>query len=476
MFRAGARNSAHLGTLPSDVLAMRLALGYLLLTALIGGASRGDEAVLAFLRPMGIAMAGAALWLWPLRSLSRAWPLTALVLGVAVVCAIQLVPLPPDVWSELPGRSAIVSIDRILFDELPWRPLTMSSRATFNTLFYTLSLVGGLLVLAAATHEREATFLRVILAIAVASVVLAILQVQGGEKFYKPYRLMSAGPSGLFSNSNHFGMFCALGMLVGARLASTKRLLGARTGQWLAFGVIALLMLVGAFISTSRLAFGTAGIALLCSMILLVRDVILDRRRSGNALFLDTRRKKLIAASGLIAATILIVVLFVYYALRQREAAMGNFVEASLADSLRVQLAPILGSMMSDHWLAGIGFGSFADYYAIVEPADYVRPQYVNQAHNDFAQFVIEGGIAGLFILFTAAIWLVWRLVRAIRAGYTNRAILATGVLAIALAGSALDYVFRTPLFAFVVAVLLVFWLCEDDEGRADLGNRGHRR
>ncbi|WP_165853493.1 O-antigen ligase family protein [Aurantiacibacter aquimixticola] len=451
--------SAQSQKLGTDLLAPRLMFALFVLFALFGGASRGDEFVLVLLRPVILVMAAVALWTWEIDRFKVGWPIISPIVAIAFLCILQLVPLPPSIWADLPGREAIVGIDQLLFDNLPWRPITMSPSATYNALFYSLTMVGAFLVFSAAAKDREATILRAILAIATISVVIALISAQIGMRLYRPYDIMSVGPSGLFSNANHFGVFCSVGMLVALRLVSIDRLVGGQATQWIAFSGLAVLMLVGAVLSTSRLAFATAGIAVACSSLVFLRHVVFASASERGSRVLKTKKQQWIIGGSIVIAAVLTIALFIYVAFIQREASLGNFEEVELTESLRVRLAPILLTMAADQWLAGIGFGSFADYYAIIEPTEFVGPQYVNQAHNDLAQFFIEGGILSAFIALAGLAWLAWRVFGLFRAGYGNCGIILIGLLVIVALGSTVDYVLRVPLFAYVTGALLIVWL-----------------
>lgn len=442
----------------SDALAVRLTLACFVLLALLGGASRGDELAIVFLRPLILLLAAVSLWVRPPERIGCGRSLVLTATAIALLCLLQLIPLPPSLWAEMPGRSAIVGVDEILFDELPWRPLTMVPSATYNAMFYSLTIAAVFSVIGVVANDHEIVVLRAIIVIAIISVILAIFSAQTGAKLYRPYEIMSQGPSGLFSNANHFGMFCALAILVALRLASKDAVVGRNTARWFAFAGFALLMLVGAILSSSRLAFGASGIALICSALVFCKNVLFIRGFKKNVAHTSSRQTWLIG--GLVAiAIILLILLFLYLAILQREASLGNFEEVGLADSLRVRITPILISMLSDHWLAGIGFGSFADYYAIIEPVRLVGPQYVNQAHNDFAQFVIEGGLLAALIGVSLLVWLGLRLLVLVQGRHSDRFILVVGLVMISGLGSAFDYVLRVPLFASVVGGLLMIWL-----------------
>ena len=84
-------------------------------------------------------------------------------------------------------------------------------------------------------------------------------------------------------------------------------------------------------------------------------------------------------------------------------------------------------------------------------------PSYVNQAHNDWAQLIIEGGaMAGLLAIGLFA-WGAKRIAaiaahRALRAD----AIFWISIFAVVGAASLIDYPLRTPLFQLVSVWLLV--------------------
>ena len=92
-------------------------------------------------------------------------------------------------------------------------------------------------------------------------------------------------------------------------------------------------------------------------------------------------------------------------------------------------------------------------------------PQYLNQAHNDVAQLVIEGGALGLGLMLLGLVWFCragWRCWRAFRAsdGSAGMGLFAWLSLATLLAASLVDYPLRTPSLMAVAALLacLVQW------------------
>ncbi len=429
---------------------------------LLGGASRPDEFANALLRPVAIILGAFALWNWPGGRPERGVPIIAALLGLAVLCALQLVPLPPALWMSLPGRDVVIALDGLLFEQEPWRPLTVSPAGTWNTLFFLCGLTGGLLTFLLLDRRRDVLVLQIFVAIAIASVLLALVQAQGGTDALPLYAKTSNGPTGLFSNANHFGIFCGIGMLIAADLARRDRLLAGRQARWFVFVAIAILMMAGALISSSRLAFGSATLALICSSLVFARDISLFKGAGARSRKPAVNRK----VAGIAFAVVIAAFagFFVYFSLLARDAGMGTFEEAGLAENLRFRITPILAELASRHWLFGIGFGSFADFYATIEPSELMGPQYVNHAHNDFFQVLIEGGIAAAIIAIGLCSWLGWRLLVLFRGGNATRGVLVAGLFGIIVFASVFDYVLRTPLLAFVVACLAIIWTSQAEE------------
>ena len=109
----------------------------------------------------------------------------------------------------------------------------------------------------------------------------------------------------------------------------------------------------------------------------------------------------------------------------------------------------------------GAGFGSFESVYLGFEPFDLLRSTYLNAAHNDLAQIIIEGGMGAIALLVVFFWWwvrttfVIWSTRSSSQIALLGRAAtLATGFLLLA---SLFDYPLRTPLLACFFAVLAVW-------------------
>lgn len=115
----------------------------------------------------------------------------------------------------------------------------------------------------------------------------------------------------------------------------------------------------------------------------------------------------------------------------------------------------------------GIGYGTFDLIFSHYEPSEAIGRSFVNHAHNDFLEIVLEGGLAGgLMLLF----FLVTLSLAAIEAGHLPRHRLAILAIMVVLVHSTVDY----PLRTMAVAVAFAFFcaLIVSDEPVSRKSNR----
>jgi O-antigen ligase len=132
---------------------------------------------------------------------------------------------------------------------------------------------------------------------------------------------------------------------------------------------------------------------------------------------------------------------------------------ATFSDAFRMQMYRTTLQAARSFMPVGSGFGTFDPVYRMFEdPATLLRP-YVNHAHNDWLELLLEGGLpaaglalAGLiwFALSTARVW------RSTHNGERSHPLLARAgwvVIALFLFHSLLDYPLRTTANAAVLAL-----------------------
>jgi O-antigen ligase len=83
--------------------------------------------------------------------------------------------------------------------------------------------------------------------------------------------------------------------------------------------------------------------------------------------------------------------------------------DKGLEDRLVISINTI--PLLKDYLVTGVGVGNFRHAYGKYQPPQYAR-FYVDYAHNDYAQFLVEAGIAGSILLLAGVGWYVARTFR----------------------------------------------------------------
>lgn len=430
--------------------------------ALLGGSARPDAVQDVALRPL------AALLLIPalagLRASDLAGLRVPLVAGGALLAwmIVQCVPLPPGLGQALPGRDLIAGLDRLAAVEGVWRPIALAPFRALGSLLAMLVPLAALL-LALSARVRTLTILLAIAGLGMVNALLGILQVTGGRAspFYL-YALTNRGsPAGIFANENHASVFAAVVLLVLARLAMVRG--GADPAEprlpdraRLAVGPAYLLVLIGVLIGGSRAGLACAFLAMLASWMMVWADW---RAREVQVGARSPRALALLAAGGLGIALV-----FAAFLVLGRAPAAADLLAQGSIEDIRWSLWPVLADMLGDHWLVGTGFGSFDAAYRIYEPTTLLLSAYVNQAHNDWAQLVIEGGLPAALCTLGLVGWVIAAIIAIARRGgrqARGAAIFWAAWLAIMMAASLVDYPLRTPTFQ-AVSIWLLLCLAKD--------------
>jgi len=428
-----------------------------MLVALLGGSSRPDAVQIAALRPLSALMLIPALYVISRERIADVkTPLILLVL-LLILMAVQLIPLPPALWQSLPGREPITGMAEAIGSAPVWRPISMVPTRTINALASLVVPVSALL-LAATMGLRRTTLLLAVAGLGIADALLALLQALSSwnESLYF-YAVTNKGSEvGLFANQNHSAVFGALALLVIGHLLSD-----VRSRNWVRWQRVALfggfmLVLLSSLIGGSRAGILATGMAVVVSAAMFW--ISLDWRKQGDGdlpeIFGITLRPSVVFGFG----ALLVIAIVASFAFFDRIPAIRALTDAGNFDDLRWRLLPSLQQMIATHWAFGAGFGSFEEVYHIYEPSELLAPIYVNQAHNDWAQLIIEGGLLAVALVGLTAFWFIRCL---LRIGGTTRQRLAAlmfwgAVPAMVLFASLVDYPLRTPLFQFAVTVLVV--------------------
>lgn len=417
-----------------------------------------------------LALNGNAVWQLLRRSPSL---LAVPIVASLALPLLQLIPLPPPLWTALPGREQLVESLAAVGPQ-GWRPATVSTARTFVAF---LGLIAPFTVMALGLAARKSALdvaTQAFIAVGVAGVLFGAVQVLGGNETAVLYPETTAAGvlTGFFANRNSTALFmvCCLLLLCGR---TAGKPLSAR---WIATFSAVLLLTVGVVLTQSRT--GLVLLALPLGLALLKTFAgWADRRRGGAGG--NAGRSMLVA--GLAVATVLVGMAAVSAALPQSrlDTVLARFDKTG---EQRPAIWEDSRFSAQRFWPVGAGMGTFDEVFQIDESLENITPRRAGRAHNDYLEIAIEAGAAGFVLIGLWALWIVWATWSAIGSavGPTQRwrALSGTGILLAIALQSLLDYPLRNQtmlcLAAFAI-VLLAAARRTDAEEPAPPGNGQNR-
>jgi O-Antigen ligase len=431
-----------------------------------GGTRHGflNDAVLQF---SAIPLLLAVLFRFAGRSEDGAAPVGP-VISASLLCALpllQLIPMPPEIWTRLPGRTVISETLSLTGQSLPWMPLSVSPQTTWLSAMSLLPPVSLFLGVVMLSLEKRRKLSIVFLSAGVVSVFLGLLQMaQGPSSPLRFYAMTNASePVGFFANRNHFAalLYCTLvlAMLWAAKnLSVAERNTRAKTAQILL--AAAALLSVIAIIAGELTARSRTGLVLSMFALLSALPFAAAFRASEDKND-QSRVAKVLLAAG--AFTVLLSTQFVLFRVAERFAAdpLGN---------QRVQFARNTWEAAKSFMPFGSGTGTFIQAYGLFDkPESAVANMFANRAHNDALELLLESGAFGLTIALVLLIWFVLRSAKVWRSpdvlGLVDPVDVSLAragslIIVLLLAHSLADYPLRTgammAVFAFAAGLLSV--------------------
>lgn len=412
---------------------------FLLACLLLGGSPQG------IWRNLALQLTGALLIVWAFLA-TRGTVATRAARNLLLLCflwlglvLLQLVPMPPSMWTALPGRELASQGFTLRGEPLPWLPLSLTpaeTAATLPVMLVPLGLIAAMLWLGA--FRSRWCVVALLLGTAV-SVVLGALQLAQGGPYLYPIANEGAA-TGLFANSNHAAtLLLAVIPFLAAAIArelgkgrtrsreGTSRLLIASGGI--------LVVLVGGTLNGSMAALMLLLPTLLASSALLVNE-------SGG------RGRPLLA---LLAGLLLL----------GGAAAIAVFTAAGSERTNIVERSEIYDKSLqalSDSFPAGTGLGSFQRVYRLYENPDEVGRVFVNHAHSDPIEWLLETGILGALLLAAFLFWWARQALGIWREEKPDLMALAGTIgSAVIMAHSLVDYPLRDAALQAVFALSLAF-------------------
>lgn len=480
-YHSHSQGPTHGPSLGADPALTLLSAGTVAFAVILGGGARqgrwSDAVVeLASLILIVVLVLRAGHYRW--RDLDRF--AVAIVVGVLALPLLQLIPLPPALWTVLPGRDSFAHAYNVAGMKLTWLPISLDPAATWRSWLSLLPAVGLFFATACLDHRARRRLSLLLIVLGVVSVLLGLAQLMQGPasglRFY-PFT-NSSSSVGFFADSNHYATLLTLLIPVVAAWA-VGIVYDQRANRFFALAICLILfsvLILGVGMAGSRAGVVLAMLATLASLFLVP---IGDQGPARLAL-------TVIAAAA--AAGIILVIHFAFVRL------VGRFDVDILAD-LRFTIALVTAAAVWHFFPVGTGFGTFAEVYRMFEPPSALLSAYVNHAHNELLEALLEGGILAGAVMLTFVVWFASRSLKAwrmlISPGRTlDRALAraATISLLLLVLFSLVEYPLRTAalstIFAWLAGLLVAplplaaasRHAAADHADRATPWHRHHRR
>ncbi|MEL7691465.1 O-antigen ligase family protein [Citromicrobium bathyomarinum] len=432
----------------------------LMLVIAISFGGGGRSAPLANLIVQLAALLALAVSIANLREFLLAVP-RGLVVLIAISMAIpmvQSIPLPPTVWTALPGRELVSESLALIDASGTWMPFSVDPSLS---LLAFIGLVAPLTVLVLAAPYRAQQIRAGLLALlggALVCLFIGSVQFASGGDALDFYAGGSVNRlAGTFANHNTAGIFFVilLCLLVSAQkdwFPSPFVNLGPRIALGLVF-------LIGVILSQSR-----SSIALL-----LFPALVLVWRLYCAHTLMKWSRRSLALASGSGALAIAMVALLTFSGGRGAQS-IERF--ESLED-----LRPAIwadGLVSADRfWPVGSGMGTFDDVFQLDESLEHVTPRRAGRAHNDYLEIAIESGVLGLAMVLGWVAYLGSLTWRSLRSRSDLLPLGASAGLACIALQSVVDYPLRNQAMLCVAAFLVVILVSGVSDVRGKGASRG---
>ena len=422
-------------------------LPFLLGALLFGGTSEQGTPSGFALELVSLAILSSAALFGKSLNLRRELPGVTLIAGALLLLyAMQLLPLPPGLWTALPGRGLIASGFKLLNLPPGWQPLSMSKDQTIASALALLPAACAAVLLVRMPREHVIYWAITLAAISCLSVFVGIAQLVGGDASWLQF-YGSAGEraSGFFANPNHLATLLLVTLPLLAAVVASPTQAEAQApakSRWIVYGAMTLLLGFGVLLTGS-----IAGAILFVPTLTASLAVV-----SKSA----PKRSRRIRAALAVTAAVMVAALVPLGLMTLSGRTMrthGIFGEDPLD---RLGLAKATLKATHDFWPVGSGLGTYSWVYPTHEQLGQVSDVFVNHAHNEYLEILFEAGVFGLALLIVGLLWWGRRTYQAWAsddddAPWRQAASIA---IAIIIAHSSVDYPARTP------AVLVVLGFC----------------
>lgn len=417
------------------------ALVLLVFSFVLGGASHSHALRLAL-----VELASLPLFVLASRRLitTGAWRDHRFSLGLlaalVAIPLVQLIPLPPALWTGLPGRDQLVLALELTGLEPGWSPLSLTPDRTWGSALALLPPAALFLAVLSLSYLQRERLVQVCIAAAIAGILLGAAQLaSGGDSLYLWNWTGAGSVTGFFANRNHLASLILIALPFAIIFgAATLRRRDQRTAALWIGGLFAGLAVVALAAIRSR-----AGITLFAPVMvfsLLAAWIAAGRGRPGPGL---------LVLIGAVGAALTAVAVLALPPILERFDTEG-------APEIRLERWPLVAETADTFLPLGSGIGSFDAVYRSVEPLEELDGTFFNQAHNEYLETWLEAGWLGIGLIlaflvwYSRRCWIAWKAPPSREGDLQRAASIGIGVLILHSVG---DYPLRTVTLAVVFAL-----------------------
>ena len=362
-----------------------------------------------------------------------------LLAAVVAIPVIQIIPLPPAVWTSLPGRDQMILALELAGLEPGWAPMSLTPDRTWGSALALAPPAAFFLAMLSMSQDQRLRAVQFSIGAAIAGILLGAAQLaSGGDGLYL-WNVAPGSVRGFFANRNHLASSLLVALPFAVVLgAATLRRRDRRTGA-LWFGAL----FTGLVVIALAAIRSRAGITLFAPVLvvsLLAAWIAAGRGRLGPGL---------LVLVGSVGAALTAVAVLALPPILER-------FDTQDAPASRFERWPQVAEAAQAYLPLGSGMGSFDAVYRSVEPIEELDSTFFNQAHNDYLETWLEAGWLGIGAILAFMVWYfrrswtAWNAPPSREGDLQRAASIGIGVLLLHSVG---DYPLRTVTLAVVFAL-----------------------
>jgi O-antigen ligase len=370
------------------------------------------------------------------------WPVFVVSL-IVLVPLLQLLPMPTSLWTLPAARVSLLQDLNAVGVNSVEQHWSLSPAATERDLLFLLPGLALFFCMLAAGRKEWRQMLWIVIGLCGANLALAFAQMAAGQtSLLNPYPDFAPAMAGIFANRNHQAGMLAIGlMLVAMFLLNAWKQARADAGPYGPVGALSLVALI--FILALPLIGSRAGV--IVAMLMLMGVLLTSGISSRQTL----RHNHLLQIGSVLVLVVFVVGLQAALGWMKNDAAIDGSRYAMSSETLRIGV---------EHAPLGAGIGTFIPVFQQAASDDFLTYAYVNNAHNEYAQWWLEAGIVGALVTVLALIVLINALIGLLGQRQKSKsrlcgmaAMMGMGVIVL---HSTVDYPLRTPALMAIFAVL----------------------